>query len=118
MIPRSPVLRSGDAARRMRDILALHQVALTTDELIAGRYVAIRLADGGSDGQVYDTRADAIRAQANSPSRCLYLRVPLERLNASACDTLLWYVRGCYDSGAREDPAHALMVPNTIEHLR
>jgi hypothetical protein len=110
--------RNSDAAKRMADTIALHQTALSKDELLAGRYVAIRLADGGSDQTAYDTRAEAIAHQINNPSRCGYFRVPLERWNAQTCDVLLWYVRGCYDSGFREDPAHQLVIPNAVESLR
>lgn len=116
--PANYQLRNWDAAKRMADSIALHQVALTRDELIAGRYVAVRLADGGSDGVAYDTRTEAIEHQRNSPSRCAYFRVPLERWNAQTCDVLLWYVRGCYDSGFREDPAHQLVIPSRVEALR
>jgi hypothetical protein len=109
-------LRAPDAARRMADVIALHQLALSKDELLAGRYVAIRLADGGSDGVAYDTRAAAIEAQSNAPSRCGYFQVPLERFSAATCDSLLWYVRGCYDSGFREDPSQQLIISNQVEN--
>ena len=111
-------LRAPDAARRFADTIALHQLALTKDELLRGRFVAIRLADGGSDGVVYDTRAEAIRAQQNSPSRCAYFQIPLERLSAATCDSILWYVRAVYDSGNREDPAHQFVISNSIENMR
>ena len=87
------------------------------DQLIRGRYIAVRLADGGSDGVAYDTRAEAIEHQRNSPSRCAYFRVPLERWSAETCDTLLWYVRKAYDAGSREDPAHQLIIPTQNEHM-
>lgn len=110
--------RTGEAAaKRMAELVALHQLALSKDELIAGRYIAVRLADGSSDGVAYDTRAQAIEHQRNSPSRCAYFRIPLERWSARTCDVLLWYVRKTYDAGNREDPAHALIIPNTIEHM-
>ncbi len=109
-------LRQSDAAHRMADVIALHQLALTKDELIARRFVAIRLADGSSDGVAYETREAAMRAQTNSPSRCAYFQVPLERFSAATCDSLLWYVRGCYDSGFREDPAQQLIISNQVEN--
>ena len=111
-------LRNSDAAKRFADIVALHQIALSKGELLAGRFIAIRLADGGSDGVVYDTRASAIAAQTNAPSRCGYFQIPLERWSVATCDTLLWYVRKCYDGGFREDPAHQLVISNQIENMR
>lgn|SRR5690349_18068214 len=112
------VLRAPEAARRMADTIALHQVVLGKDALIAGRYAAIRLADGGSDGVAYDSRAEAITYQRHNASRCLYVRIPLERWSPATCDTLLWYTRGCYDSGYRQDPNAQLVVSNMLENLR
>lgn len=120
--PRDYGFRNLDAAKRMHDILKLHATVLTTDELLAGRFVAIRLADGSSDGVAYDTRADAIEHQRNSPSRCAYYRIPPGGWSLQVCDVMLWYVRCAYDNGVREDPAHSLIIPlgredliNTIE---
>lgn len=101
----------------MADSIALHQLALTREEVLAGRFIAVRLADGGSDGIAYETRPAAIEANRNNPSRCAYFQLPLERWGPATCDTLLWYVRGCYDSGFREDPAHQLVIPQGIEDL-
>lgn len=109
--------RNMDAAKRMADTIALHQTVLSRDEILAGRFVAIRLADGGSDGVAYETRAEAITHQANSPSRCAYFRIPLDRWRPQTCDVLLWYVRCGYDSGVREDPAAALIIPSNREEL-
>ena len=117
-VPTNHVFRDREAAKRMADTIALHQTVLSKDELIAGRYVAIRLSDGGSDGTAYDTRPEAVINQRHNASRCAYYRVPLERWNAETCDTLLWYVRGCYDSGFREDPAHSLIISNQVENMR
>jgi hypothetical protein len=108
--------RTRDAARRMADTVALHQVALSSDEKVAGRYIAVRLSDGGSDGVAYPSRAEAIRHQRHNGSRCIYPRIPLERWSAKTCDVLLWYARIAYDQGHREDPAHQLWVPTQEEH--
>lgn len=110
--------RDYSAAHRMADVIRLHQTVLSTEEIFAGRFVAIRLADGSSDGTAYETRADAVDRQRNSPSRCGYYQVPLESMSAQVCDTLLWYVRSVYDAGHREDPAHALIIPTRKENLR
>lgn len=115
--PRTYRFRTEDAALRCRDTLLLHQTVLSFDEILAGRYVAIRLSDGGSDGVAYESRPDAIAHQKHNASRCVYLRVPLERLNAQACDVLLMYARACYDNGYRADPAHQLIIPSQMEHL-
>jgi len=104
----------------MSDALALHQTVLSTDELLAGRYAAFRLSDGGSDGVAYESRADAVRHQLHD-TQCAVIRIPLERLSPAVCDTLLWYVRGVYDAGwrpDRNDPERSLIIPNRVEDFR
>lgn len=115
--PASYRWRNEDAAKRLHDTIRLHLVALSRDELLAGRYIAVRLADGGSDGVAYDTRADAVNAQRNSPSRCAYFRIPLGGWSVKTCDVMLWYVRAAYDNGHRADPAHALVIPQQMERV-
>ena len=105
------------AALRLRDQVRLHQAVLSKDEILRKRFMAVRLADGGSDGVAYETSADAIRHNTNNPSRCFYPQIPLERWSAETCDVLLWYVTTVYNNGYREDPAHALMLPTRIEDL-
>jgi hypothetical protein len=109
--------RNLDAAKRMRDTIATHQAVLSRDELFAGRYVAIRISDGGSDGVAYDSRSDAVEHQRHDAARHGYWRIPIERWDAETCDTLLWYVRAAYDSGQRQDPAHQLIVPTRVEDV-
>lgn len=118
-MPTEPTtLRNSDAAKRFADIVRLHQRVLTRDEIIARRFIAVRLADGSSDGVVYDSRVAAIAGQRNSPSRCAYFQIPLERWSDATCDSLLWYVRSVYDSGFREDPASQLVISNQLENMR
>lgn len=59
-----------DAGRRMADIVRQAMV-----DGHAGRWLAIRLSDGGSDGVTYGARADAVRHQVHE-TQCLYLKVP------------------------------------------
>lgn len=60
-----------DDGRRLSD-------AVTLAILAGGRgaWIAARLSDGGTDGQIYDTRTDAIRHQLHE-DQCAYIRVPL-----------------------------------------
>lgn len=115
--PANRVWRDRDAAHRMADTIRLHQTMLSTDELMAGRYVAIRLSDGGSDGHAYESRAEAATYQRHEASRCGYFRVPLHPMGPAICDVLLWYVRQCYDAGSRQDPAHQIIIPTRAEDL-
>jgi hypothetical protein len=101
----------------MADTVRLHQLALTRDELLARRYVAIRLDDGRSDNTVYDTRHDAMLAQQYAADGYGYFQIPLETWTARTCDLLLWYYRRAYELGTRVDPKQGLgiFMPSRIE---
>lgn len=101
----------------MADTVRLHQQALTMDEILAGRWMAIRLADGGSDMTAYDTLAAAVKSAELSPSRCFYPRVLPEPMGPDVCGFMVWYARTCYDNGWREDPSRQLIIPTRIEDL-
>lgn len=112
-------MREPESAKRFRDVVAVHRVVLSVEEIMAKRFVAIRLADGSSDGVLYDTRDDAVRHQV-IPDRCMYLPIPLERWSENVCDTLLWYGRRAYDAGYRPTGAHegaALIIPHRMEDM-
>lgn len=111
-----PPMRDPESAKRFMHALNLHRTVLSNDEIIAKRWMAVRLIDGSSDGQVYDTWQDAAKHQL-SPERCQYFKIPLERLSVNACDSLLWYWRKVYDAGWRPDvdTPLLLMTPNQIE---
>ena len=114
--PRRHQFRDREAAHRMADVIALHQTVLGRDVILAKRFVAIRLSDGGSDGVAYETRDDAMRHQLHE-TQCGYFQIPLERWGAPTCDALLWYVRTRYDAGYRAAPAHHLILPTRVEDL-
>jgi hypothetical protein len=91
-----------DAARRCADIVTLHTVCGQV-----GRWVAIRLSDGGSDGAVYDTRADAVRHQLHE-QLCAYVKIQPDGMSARAAHEFLRYHRDLYDAGFRlPDPEFA-----------
>lgn len=118
--PTERKLRTGDAARRMCDIIALHQRVLTRDEIIAKRFIAISLADGSSDGNVYDTRDEAVNHQRVSvdPNLVQYLQIPIEGWNVYVCDTMLWYARKAYDAGVRVAHGGHLIIPQGVENFQ
>jgi hypothetical protein len=98
-----------DWAHRMSDVL--NQAVLTPG--CAGRVIAIRLADGGSDGVVYDTRADAITHQHGHETWCDYIVIKPTAYSPRDCYDRLNYTRAMYDAGWRWDldsPAPILPV--------
>lgn len=59
-----------DAGRRMADA---HEVARVAGG--HGRFIAVRLSDGWSNGDVYDTRDDAVRHQSGFAELYAYVKV-------------------------------------------
>lgn len=85
-----------DAAQRMVDAMALHLGAVGDDA--HGKYLAVRLADGRSDGNLYDTRRDAARHQINDPW-CFYLKVCVGGIPVREAWTVLMYARQAKQRG-------------------
>jgi hypothetical protein len=97
--------KCGDAARRMADEITLHSIAGS-----AGKWAAIRLADGGSDHVAYDTRSDAVRHQL-SPEHCTFVLVPPGGMRIREADAVLSFWRQAYDAGFRAvDPRDDIPV--------
>lgn len=98
-----------DAARRSSDAVRAHIA-----EGQAGRWVALRLSDGGSDGIAYDTRQNAIRHQLHE-TQCAYVKVPMDDLSPRAAAALLRTHRAVYDAGltlADPDDPRELITPD------
>lgn len=66
----------------------------------AGRWVAVRLSDGGTDGRVYDSRRDAIRYQLHE-NLCAYVKVPRDDMPPREATDFLRVNRTLYDAGMR-----------------
>jgi hypothetical protein len=79
-----------------------------------GRWVAIRLSDGGSDGVVYDSVAVAAAFQLHY-RQCAYVRIATGGIGPRECDVILAYHRRVYDSGNLPPYLQGvpLIVPNT-----
>lgn len=60
-----------DAGRRASDIINGIITAHPWDD-IKDKFIAIRLEDGSSDGNIYDTKADAVRHQTHE-QQCAYV---------------------------------------------
>lgn len=115
--PLKSQLRRPDAAQRARDTIALHQLALSKEQILSRRcWVAIRLSDGGSDNTVYDTREDAVKHQLYE-TQCGYLPVPLERTSEYVMDSLLWYWERMYAAGVRPKRDVLVYLPGTFDGM-
>lgn len=83
-----------DEARRASDTVNLHLLA--DPEGNNGRWVAIRLSDGSSDGNVYDCKCDAKCYQLHE-KQCVYVQIQPTGLSAKDAEILLKMTRDLYD---------------------
>lgn len=111
---REPLGTVTDPAKRCADQVTLHALAGN-----AGKWCAIRLADGGSDGVVYDTRADAVRHQFWE-QLCCYVLIPPGGMQPIEAASYLNYHRQLYDAGFRlPDPEVGMpYMPLTLQDQR
>jgi hypothetical protein len=93
-----PVLVHSDEARRCSDAVNLHVSALGWEA--TGKWVAIRLSDGGSDGTLYDLKRDAVKGQFHE-QLCCYVSIPPSGMNACSAESYLALHRKMYDAGIR-----------------
>lgn len=99
---------SSDAAKRCADAVTLAAIAHVGN---VGRWIAVRLSDGGSDHAVYDTRFDAVRHQLDE-RLCAYVQVPPGGMQPREAEAFLRYHRTLYDAGFRlPDPEFIDRMP-------
>lgn len=77
-----------DAAKRFADNYNLHKAA----GMVCG-WIAVALADGSSDGNVYDTREDAVRFMFPNERWFFYCCLQQPSLTICAAESLLRYRR-------------------------
>jgi hypothetical protein len=88
-----------DAAKRIVDWYSLHRIADPIGNL--GRWFGCALADGSSDGVLYDTRQACIIHQKHNESYYGYIQIIPTTM--TLCDAELWLSgnRKMYDAGIR-----------------
>lgn len=90
-----------DPAKRCADQVNLHYAA---NELGAwnavGKWIAVRLQDGGSDGTAYETKGEAVRHQFDE-FLCCYIRLIGQRMDVCEAEVFLETNRRLYDAGMR-----------------
>lgn len=92
-----------DAGKAASDAINMHVAALGVSGAV-GKWVAIRLSDGGSDGVLYDLKADAVRHQLHE-MLCTYVCIPPGGSTPEDMTRFLAITRNLYDNGFRmSDP--------------
>lgn len=90
-----------DAARRMADIVNGYLVAIPWEQLCR-QFLAVRLADGGSDGVLYDSRRDAVRHQLHEQLCCyVAFRNIAAGISPREAEAFIGWNRAAYDAGFR-----------------
>lgn len=83
----------------------------------AGKWVAIRMSDGGSDKVAYHTKGDAIRHQLHE-YQCCYVLVPLDDMSPRAAWNYIRLHRDLYANGMHlVDPDKEVVFSPRSEEL-
>ena len=102
-----------DAVQRLCDAVNVHVQAIGSEAF--GKYVAIRLEDGRAvDGNLYDSRADAVRHTIDRAPWCFYVKVNPGGIQEREAWVVLGYARQAKRSGVvfqNEEP----VVPMLLE---
>jgi len=93
-----------DAAKRASSAVNIHLAGAGFDAI--RKWVAVRLADGGSDLVLYDTKRDAVRHQLHE-QQCAYVSIPPGGMSPCEAESFIAMHRKMYDAGMRlTDPDH------------
>lgn len=114
-----------DAARRVSDTWNLHLTAQASARALGlglsqtARWFAVRLSDGSTDGQLYDTRREAITHQHHNENWYAYCYLQPCEMTVCMAESFLYVHRLAYDNGFRmADPdgsGHELIPALTVE---
>jgi hypothetical protein len=109
-------IKISDAAKRMANIINSYVTFVPLWELRT-KWVAIKLQDGSSDGNLYDSREDAIRHQLDERF-CAYVCMQSMLTGAKELDCAIYLEmhRQAYDSGMRlhEPEAPQIIMPTGL----
>lgn len=101
-------MEAADSARRASDAVNFHLLAI--GHAAIGKWVAIRLQDGSSDGVLYDKRAEAIKHQLHETT-CAYVCIPPNGMPPEDAMVYLREMRRLYDRGYRlADPDQSIIA--------
>lgn len=119
---RTPFGLHSDPAKRVSDQYRLHRVAVGLAAV--GQFFAAALADGTSDGVLYESKSAAVRHQHNHEQWYAFVCISPGDMNPCEAEEYLAMVRMLYDRNIRlVDPDHArggrdVIVRSTVEDQR
>lgn len=88
-----------DAAKKVRDTYSLHR---TVDPYgVLGKWFAVALSSGESDGTLYDSRSDCVGHQHHNEMFYAYIQIVPSTMTVCDAETFLAVHRKLYDAGIR-----------------
>jgi hypothetical protein len=103
-VPQCPLRAFGgihtDAARRMCDLWTLHRLGTGLYDAV-GKWYAVRLDDGTSDGVLYDSKRECIQHQRGWEYLYAYVGMSIAQMNVCDAEIYLAVQRRMYEKGIR-----------------
>jgi hypothetical protein len=105
-----------DAAKRLSDAACLHWAAAEWDSV--GKFIAFSLDDGSTDGNLYDTRTNAVTHQANEYN-CGYIHLHPGGMTQCEAEIMLKAARQLAKAfpASKSDPARQPILRISRENL-
>lgn len=119
---RAKAFEHSDAAKRTSDHYELHRIAMDVESI--GKWFAVALIDGQSDGVLYDGKQAAVSHQHHNEQYYAYVQINPGGMSICEAEAFLKIHRDMYDAGVRlHDPAHSQgghsLIPSlTTEDMR
>lgn len=105
-----------DAAKRIADHYNLHRIG-AGDQAI-GKWFAATMADGLSDGVLYDTKRDAVKHQHHDEQYYTFIKIAPHSMKVCDAEVMLKTTRQLFDSGIKlADPDDARGGKDVIKRL-
>ena len=102
---RTPFGDHSDAAKRCSDTYRLHRTAKGLDAI--GQWFATALADGTTDGELYESKSDAVRHQHHNEQMYAFICISPGDWTPCEAEEFLALQRMLYSRGIRlTDPDH------------
>jgi hypothetical protein len=98
-----------DAAKRCADKVNLAIAAEGTEAI--GKWMAVKLADGDSDGTLYPYQSDAVGAAFPYEREHCYIRIPRQWITLCEAESFLRMNRMRYDAGMGTMPDPRDVIP-------
>lgn len=110
------VMGHSDAAKRLTDQYNLHRMAV--GEAAIGKWISAALADGRSDGVLYDDKQNAVSHQHHNEQYYTFVRIGPQSMAECEAEVMLKTARTLYDNGLRlADPQHKRGGLDVIKRL-